>query len=358
MKITVEDLEDLALGASLLGTGGGGDPYIGRLITQKTITEYGSPNVLEIADLDDDAIVYSVAGFGAPSVQIEKLINGDEVEFALNKLEEYTGYKADALLPAEIGGGNSLLPVMLAACRKISVINGDGMGRAFPELQMNSLSIMGIKATPLVVVDEHLNYAILEAGDDKTAEELTRALAIRMGLRVFIACFPMHGKDVKKAAIPGTLGIALEIGRSIREGRRAGDVISHLFNYLKTANYYNRPQVLFNGKIVEVLRETSDGFSSGICKLVDSNNADRVASIRFQNENLVLNVADKITAIVPDLICILDCETGDPIMTPILRYGQRVVVVGLNAPPQLCTLDGLGTFGPRCFGIDESYVPL
>ena len=358
MKITVEDLEDLALGASLLGTGGGGDPYIGRLITQKTIAEYGSPKILEIADLDDDAVVYSVAGFGAPSVQIEKLINGDEVEFALNKLEEYTGYKADALLPAEIGGGNSLLPVMLAARRKISVINGDGMGRAFPELQMNSLSIKGIKATPLVVVDEHLNYAILETGDDKTAEELTRALAIRMGLRVFIACFPMQGKDVKKAAIPGTLGIALEIGRSIREGRRAGNVMSHLFNYLKTSNYYNRPQVLFNGKIVEVLRETSDGFSSGICKLVDSNNADRVASIRFQNENLVVNVGDKITAIVPDLICILDCETGEPIMTPILRYGQRVVVVGLNAPPHLCTLDGLDTFGPRCFGIDESYVPL
>ena len=358
MQITSKDIEDLALGASLLGAGGGGDPYIGRLITQKAIAEYGSPTVSEIADLGDDAVIYSVAGFGAPTVQIEKLINGDEVEFALNKLEDYTGYKADALLPAEIGGGNSLLPVMLAARRSISVINGDGMGRAFPELQMNSLSIKGIKATPLVVVDEHLNYAIIKSDDDKTAEELTRALAIRMGLRVFIACFPMRGRDVKAAAIPGTMGIAIEIGRTIREGRKAGDVIIHLFNYLKSQDYYNRPKVLFEGKIVEINRETSRGFSMGECKLVDLKDALRTAIIHFQNENLIVKVGDEIMAMVPDLICILDRETCEPILTPSLRYGQRIIVIGLNAPPQLCTSDGLSTFGPQCFGIDEPFISL
>ena len=358
MKISSEDVEDIALGASLLGTGGGGDPYIGRLITQSALSEYGPPTVLDMAELDDDAVVYSIAGYGAPTVQIEKLINGDEVEFALTKLEDFTGHKADALLPAEIGGGNSLLPVMLAARRGISVINGDGMGRAFPELQMNCLSIMGIKATPLVVVDEHLNYAIIEADDDKTAEDLTRSLAIRMGLRVFIACFPMTGRDVKKAAIPGTLGIALEIGRTLREGRGTDDVITRLFNYLTSSNYYNKPQVLFIGKIVDVYRETSQGFSSGSCKLVDLNDTGRTAVIRFQNENLVVKVADKTAAIVPDLICILDSETGEPILTPNLRYGQRVIVIGLNAPPQLRTSDALSTFGPQCFGIDEPYIPL
>ena len=358
MKITSDDIEDLALGASLLGTGGGGDPYIGRLITQKAIAEYGAPKVIETADLDDAAMVYSVAGFGAPTIQLEKLVNGDEVEFALNKLEDYTGCKAEALLTAEIGGGNSLLPVMLAARRNIPVINGDSMGRAFPELQMNSLSIKGIKATPLVVVDEHLNHAIIESGDNKTAEELTRALAIRMGLRVFIACFPMRGRDVKNAAIPGTMGIALEIGRAIRAGRRAGDALTHLFNCLKSQDYYNRPKILFDGKIVEIQRETSQGFSRGVCELTGLHDAARTAIIHFQNENLVVKVADKITAVVPDLICILDRETCEPILTPTLRYGQRVMVIGLNAPPQLCTPAGLAAFGPRCFGIDEPFTAL
>ena len=30
--IDVQEVEDIALGAAVLGTGGGGDPYIGRLM--------------------------------------------------------------------------------------------------------------------------------------------------------------------------------------------------------------------------------------------------------------------------------------------------------------------------------------
>lgn len=31
--ITVEDLENISIGATLLGTGGGGDPFVGRLMS-------------------------------------------------------------------------------------------------------------------------------------------------------------------------------------------------------------------------------------------------------------------------------------------------------------------------------------
>ncbi|MEA2527986.1 MAG: uncharacterized protein QOF73_5213, partial [Thermomicrobiales bacterium] len=33
-QITAEQLEDIALGAAVLGTGGGGDPYVGKLMAQ------------------------------------------------------------------------------------------------------------------------------------------------------------------------------------------------------------------------------------------------------------------------------------------------------------------------------------
>ena len=32
-----ENLEDIALGAAVLGTGGGGDPYIGKLLAQEAV---------------------------------------------------------------------------------------------------------------------------------------------------------------------------------------------------------------------------------------------------------------------------------------------------------------------------------
>jgi len=40
-KIDEITIENIALGASLLGTGGGGDPYIGKLIALSAVKKYG-----------------------------------------------------------------------------------------------------------------------------------------------------------------------------------------------------------------------------------------------------------------------------------------------------------------------------
>ena len=40
-KIGLSEIEDIALGASLLGAGGGGDPYIGKLVAMGAVKERG-----------------------------------------------------------------------------------------------------------------------------------------------------------------------------------------------------------------------------------------------------------------------------------------------------------------------------
>lgn len=358
LHIEVDMLEDLARGAAFLGTGGGGDPYIGRLIAREAIRTYGAPTVIDLDNLEDDAAVYAVAGFGAPTVQVEKLACGDEVEFALDKLERFTGRKADALLSAEIGGSNSMIPIMLAARRGLPLLDADGMGRAFPELQMNALCANNLRSTPLVVVDEHLNYAIVEAETDKKAEQMTRALAIEMGLRVFVACFPITGRQAKAFAIPRTLTIAHDLGAAICEGRHRGDAVTFLITALERSDHYRHARALFDGKIVDVVRETTAGFTVGACHLDDLSGGETKAVVRFQNENLIAAVDGKTVAIVPDLICIVDRESGEPIPTQALRYGQRVKVIGISAPPQMRTPQALALFGPQGFGIDEPFVPI
>lgn len=357
-KLCQEDLRCLAEGAAFLGTGGGGDPYIGRLIAEQAINEHGAPVMLEPSELEDDMTVFSIAGFGAPTVQMEKLIQGEEVLFALDKLEKITGRRVDALIPAEIGGGNSMAPIMVAATRGIPVVDADGMGRAFPELQMNNFSASGIRVTPLVVVDEHLNYAVVEAGTDKFAEDMVRALAIKMGLRVFIAGFPMTGRQVKQAAISGTLGIALEIGRTLRDARSNGDPVSALVEYLRTTSYYSYAKMAFDGKITDLERETANGFSIGKCRLTALGDENSKAEVSFQNENLLLRVDGQLRAIVPDLICIVDRETGAPVPTQALRYGQRVKIIIMSAPPQLREDRNQDVFGPQEFGLSELFVPV
>jgi len=40
-KIGLEEIEDIAMGAALLGAGGGGDPYIGKLVAMGAGRECG-----------------------------------------------------------------------------------------------------------------------------------------------------------------------------------------------------------------------------------------------------------------------------------------------------------------------------
>lgn len=354
----IDDLPDLARGAAFLSTGGGGDPYIGRLIAQAAFAEFGPPPILDPAEVADDALICSVAGFGAPTVQIEKLICGDEVDLVFAKLQQYLGRRVDAVMPAEIGGSNSMVPLMLAARQNLPVVDADGMGRAFPELQMNSLSVHGIRATPLVIADEHLNHAVVEAGDDRVAEQMTRALAIQMGLRVFVGCFAMSGRQMKEAAIHGTLTLAHGIGRAIREGRSVGAPVDALIAYLRSTATYSHAHVLFDGKIVDLERGISDGFSVGSCRMSALDGGSNMAEVVFQNENLVLRVDGEMRAIVPDLICIVDRETAEPIPTPDLKYGQRVKVIGVSAPPKMRTKAALACFGPAAFELAEDFRPI
>ena len=80
--------------------------------------------------------------------------------------------------------------------------------------------------------------------------------------------------------------------------------------------------------------------------------------IIFQNENLIAKVDGVTKAIVPDLVCVVDRESGEPVTTETLRYGQRVKVLGVSCAPIMRTPKALDVFGPRNFGFDEDFVPI
>jgi len=63
-----ENVEDIALGAAVLGTGGGGDPYIGKLMGMQAIREFGPVTLLSLDEMDDDALIVPTAMMGAPTV--------------------------------------------------------------------------------------------------------------------------------------------------------------------------------------------------------------------------------------------------------------------------------------------------
>ena len=62
---------------------------------------------------------------------------------------------------------------------------------------------------------------------------------------------------------------------------------------------------------------------------------------------------------VPDLICLVDQVTAEPVTTEVVRYGLRVAVLGIPAPAMLRTPAALAVVGPAAFGYhDVMYEPL
>jgi DUF917 family protein len=136
-RVTEPDLEAIAIGAGILGTGGGGNPYVGKLRARQAIREYGSVDILSPNELPEDARIVCVGIIGAPTVGNEKIPDYQSY-YALRALEAFVDQPATALLPNEIGGTNSVESFVPASIARIPVVDADGMGRAFPEFQMKT----------------------------------------------------------------------------------------------------------------------------------------------------------------------------------------------------------------------------
>jgi uncharacterized protein len=353
------DLSDLALGAALLGAGGGGDPYLGKSMAADALASTsGRVRFLDPDELEEDALVVTTAMLGAPTVLVEKLPSGKEVGVALRALERHLGRPVTATMPAECGGMNSMVPLLAAAQLGLPVVDADGMGRAFPELSMTTFGAHGVPGSPMAVADEHGSVAVVDAGrDNRRLESLARSLAVSMGASASMALYPMSGADVRRTAVPRTMSTAVRLGRAVQEARRCHrDPFAALEETL-TRTVYEYGRTLFEGKVVDVERATADGFARGRARIAVEGSSDE-GELVFQNENLVARVAGRTLAVVPDLVTVLHAESAEPVTTEGLCYGQRVRVFAISAPPPLRTPEALAAFGPEAFGIEENYRPL
>ncbi len=78
-QLDAQAIQDIALGAAVLGTGGGGDPPLGRLMAQQAVAQYGPISLLSLDELADEEWVIPTAMMGAPTVLVEKIPSGNEV---------------------------------------------------------------------------------------------------------------------------------------------------------------------------------------------------------------------------------------------------------------------------------------
>lgn len=129
-------------------------------------------------------------------------------------------------------------------------------------------------------------------------------------------------------------------------------------------------KVIFQGKIVGVERTLRNGHVYGEV-IIDASDVDSASEyqgrikIPFKNENIAAfrvkeDGTEETLAVVPDLISVIDAQSGEAIGTPEYRYGLLVTVLGITASDKWTSTErGIEIGGPAAFGLtDVEYKPL
>ena len=241
-------------------------------------------------------------------------------------------------------------PIAAAARTGLPLVDGDAIGRAFPEVHMVSMNVAGLLPELVVVADERRNVVVLRPIDGAWAELLARSVTEAFGGSAALADYVMPVATAKGAIIEGSVSRALRIGRTVLA---ASDPVAALLEAVDAVQ-------LLEGKVVDVQRHTAGGFVRGSVVRGGVRRGCRpsASAMEIQNENLVALEDGDVMASVPDLITLVDSQTADAVATEVVRYGQRVAVIAFPCAPIWRTAAGIEIAGPRAFGYDVDYVPV
>ncbi len=364
---TQQDIDDFLSGCAFYGTGGGGDTKVGRVCLRKCLDQGVDITLMDPADIDNDAIFCSVFFMGSiapktPEILAEMEKNGytefkheleDILIGAVRKLEAYIGKKIDGLIVAEPGGSNTACCMAAAYKMGLPVLNGDPNGRAIPEMIQGSHAIKGYSGLPAVYFDAWGNSSITtDAFAYNAMERIGKYMSQASYGAMAEAAYVMTGKEAREILIPYSLSRALEVGRAINRALSEGK------DPLPAAAQASGGKVIGKGILHSLSTKDQEGYYWGTYCIrgVDTYEGNEY-KIWFKNENHILWVNGLPHTTSPDLITIVNYETGTPILNSYLREGEPVGII-INPSHELYMCEkAIEVFGPRSFGFEFDYVP-
>ncbi|KAL8327684.1 hypothetical protein RB597_003822 [Gaeumannomyces tritici] len=397
-RLSETDVKLLSVGCYILGSGGGGSTYAPELELRQLIRSGHSVKITRCEDLIDDDLLPPVGSVGTPAVGIERP-GGDGVYHAMKEMEKVLGIGArfTKLLAIEIGGSNGVGTLLWGSSKyyNIPTVDGDLMGRAYPNFEMVSRYVMGDSVNDLFPVTlcsgTGDNVVIPKGQDDAVAAGAAmRDNLVSMGSAAGAVGNPLTGAHMKSVGIPNTFSLAWRLGRAVVAAQRRAESFSGVARAIIAECGGPRScRLLFRGKVRGVESHvTATAHSTGkitIERLGEGEGEDEVddgdtkpasdkdtsgiefdpdlleVEVPFINENLSVvgrtaDCPDKVLATVPDLIFILDTATGENIGVQDYQYGLKVAVMIMAPHPLWVSERGLQVAGPRAFGLVHDYT--
>ncbi len=348
-----DDVDAFLLGATLLGSGGGGEAGVWAHRVQAALPSTGI-ELLSLAEAQARGLgsVAAVGMVGATSVLVEKLPHGGEIAEAVAASRRWNGQPVDALMPVEGAGLNAALAVTAAAQLGLPVLDVDLMGRALPRFDQLSLLAAGTGLIRSVALAESGGQVlVLDHSTPSMLERAVRAYVSVAGGWAGASFGPVPVTALHDHSCHGTLSRAIVLGRALMQV--SGDTAS-----VPTVVARSLGGVLLgSGRVVDVARGPVR--YPNRARFAVTSRTGPVLRIEAENEYLLVLADGEPVVSCPELILVLDRRTARPIAVDRLRFGDDVQVLGLPGPSWWWEdPERLRFVAPRAFGIDLDPVRL
>nr|WP_275983064.1 DUF917 family protein [Propionivibrio soli] len=322
------DFRYIAAGAAILASGGGGS-YRDAVSVLNELDKSGWKGTVRVQDYDDATNCCVLALMGSPDAADGMTLA--DVEYSIvntvRTFEQATGATLGCLIPVEIGAINSIVP-LLAAARSDNaigwVVDGDGAGRAVPELPQTTYGgSASLAASPCSLANDarsptEVQSATLGARTAAQIESLAGGIVSAFGSFSGIALWPSNASNgfaLSGSYLAGTLSQTRALGQFLLDSPAPPDT-SRVAQCIANLTGRRSTPVVRNFYITSVTQSTTRGsLDTGIIRLDDAPDPARSTETHYLynlNESLIMysslsNVPD---VIAPDSICYYSESTG------------------------------------------------
>lgn len=351
------------MGSALLGSGGGGSISTGRNFIKIILQQ---KRKVELVDKPSDEFGFVLADIGA--VSAEESQQELAIYHAFDRLNDYCKavYKKQCkcVFPVETGPENTFAPILLAAKKGLDVYDGDGAGRAVPQIQLCSYASAGIQPSPAAITNDKNDSMLVFCDDPAGLDALLRPVtaAPQFGNSASLAFFPAPLKNLAKACVYGSISYALYTGMLLKAlAQKDGERMKEAMTVVNK----KEACLLCSGKVISVTDQVQGAFDIGSVT-IKTKKGDLI-TIYNQNENLIAFSSGQSAplAVAPHSICYVR-RFLQPITNAEIKKDDEVSVLCIKAVPQLMKpfvlkgfqklLNGLG-YGGKAAGI-QSENPL
>lgn len=338
MRLVRDDLEALARGYELLGSGGGGSTTMLELMLADA--DRWPIDVADVSSIDPSTPCLGVAFVGSTMLLEERMPGSEPFAPLLAAVERWLGHPVPAVCSLEGGGMNGLAPLTLAATH--TLVDADGTGRAVPGLDQMSLFVDRVPGLVFACDTGAGGVALVEAARPIDAERVVRSAIIQAG---GVGCAVLAGftiGDLRDHAIQGNLARALALGRAFLGSASAP---------LRALADALGADLLAEGRIASVTASAADPHVSAVGITGLDGTVHRVVT---RSETLAVLSDGLLVASAPTIIVIVDAVSREILEVTDLGPSRHVAVLGLPAPEWWnATAARRSHVVPSAYGLDD-----